>query len=69
MAKIKSSISPTSDITEDTRPETDYEHNQRYLNDIDRATFHGLHAPPKGPRGIVHRISIAENAPHIFKTK
>jgi len=61
----KSPIPP--DISESTRPETDYEHNQRYLSDMDRATFSGHHAPSKGPRGIVHRLSGAENAPHIFK--
>lgn len=52
---------------DETRPETDYEHSQRYLSDIDRSTWRGEHAPAKGARGIVHKISTAENAPHIYK--
>lgn len=66
MPKSKSPI-PAS-TSDDGRPETDYEHNQRYLNDIDRSTFQGNHPPSsKGPRGTVHRMSVASNAPHIFK--
>lgn len=65
MAKSKSPI--PSPVDESTRPETDYEHSQRYLNDIDRSTWRGAHAPSKGARGIVHKLSVAENLPHIFK--
>jgi hypothetical protein len=66
MAKIKSSIVPST--SESTRPETDAEHSQRFLNDIDRATWSGTHPPiSKGPRGIVHKMGVLENVPHIFK--
>lgn len=56
-----------SPVDETTRPETDLEHSQRYLNDIDRATWRGEHAPPKGARGTVHKISVALSVPHIYK--
>lgn len=70
MAKIKGSIVPSSPIGDDTRPETDSEHQQRFLNDIDRATWQGNHPPSsKGPRGIVHKIGLAEHVPHIYKPK
>lgn len=70
MAKIKSSISPAPpSAMDDTRSETDAEHSQRFLNDIDRATWQGNHAPSKGPRGTVHRIGVAEHVPHIYKAK
>ncbi len=65
MARSKSPI-PTP-VDETTRPETDLEHSQRYLNDIDRATWRGNHAPSKGAKGIVHKVSVAENVPHIYK--
>lgn len=68
MAKIKSSIVPSANSN--TRPETDAEHQQRFLNDIDRATYNGTHPPSsKGPRGIVHRMGVLEQAPHIWKAK
>lgn len=68
MAKIKSSIVPSMDSS--TRPETDAEHQQRFLNDMDRATWQGTHPPTsRGPRGIVHKMGVLENAPHIFKAK
>lgn len=53
---------------DETRPETDYEHSQRYLNDIDQAVFRGNHPPTKmGPRAVIHKVSVAERAPHIYK--
>jgi len=59
-----------SPIDETTRPETDYEHSQRFLNDIDRRTFQGTHPPTtRGPRGIVHKIAVASNVPHIYQDK
>jgi hypothetical protein len=54
-------------VSETTRPETDFEHQQRYLNDIDRSTWRGEHAPAKGPRAQIHKMSVAENVPHIYK--
>lgn len=55
---------------DDTRPETAAEHSQRFLNDIDRATWNGNHPPSsKGPKGIVHKIGLAEHVPHIYKPK
>jgi len=68
MAKqmIPSATSHDTD-PEGSRPETDFEHSQRYLNDIDRNTWRGTHAPAKGAKGMIHKISVAENAPHIFK--
>jgi hypothetical protein len=70
MAKIKSSITPSGSADDGGTPETDSEHSQRFLDDIDRATWRGGHPPSsKGPRGIVHRIGVAEQAPHIFKAK
>jgi len=57
---------------DDTRPETDSEHQQRFLNDIDRSTWQGTHPPSannKGPKGIVHKIGLAEHVPHIYKVK
>lgn len=57
---------PMSDA-DSTRPETDYEHSQRFLSDIDRSTWRGTHPPSKlGPRGVVHKESVAANVPHIF---
>lgn len=68
MAKIKSSIVPSP--TDNTRPETDQEHSQRFLDDIDRATWVGHHPPTsKGPRGVVHKMGVLENVPHIFKAQ
>lgn len=61
------SVVPTS-IDETTRPETDYEHTQRFLNDIDRSTWRGVHPPTHpGPHGVVHKLSIASNVPQIYK--
>jgi hypothetical protein len=67
MAKPRSIIPPSVD--EGSRPETDFEHSQRFLNDVDRSTWRGTHAPGKGPRGIVHKMAVAENVPHIFQAK
>lgn len=68
MAKPKSVI--PSSVDESSRPETDYEHSQRFLSDIDRSTWRGAHPPSHpGPKGIVHKMAAASNAPHIFQTK
>jgi hypothetical protein len=68
MAKSKSPI-PESDA-ESPRPESDYEHQQRFLYDIDRSTWRGVHPPSHpGPRGIVHKLAVASNVPHIFQSK
>jgi len=58
-------VSPPSQET--TAPETDNEHNQRYMSDMDHAIWQGNHPPPKGPRAVVHRMATAERAPHIYK--
>lgn len=55
------------DSADEQRPETDYEHSQRYLNDIDRSTWRGVHAPARGQRGTVHKIAVASNVPQIYK--
>lgn len=66
MAKRPSVIPPTS--AESLRPETDFEHSQRFLSDIDRSTWRGTHPPSHpGPKGIVHKMAMAENVPHILK--
>ena len=65
--KAKSPVPMSAD--DSSRPETDYEHSQRFLNDIDRSTWRGTHAPGKGPRGIVHKMAVADNVPHIFRSK
>ena len=63
--KAQAPIGPAPD---ETRPETDYEHSQRYLNDIDRNVWTGNHPPSsKGPRAVIHKMSVAERAPHIYK--
>ena len=68
MARPKSPIPQSADSS--TRPETDFEHNQRFLSDIDRSTWRGYHPPSSpGPRGVVHRLSVASNVPHIFQEK
>lgn len=68
--RSRAQSSPPINPVDDTRPETDSEHSQRFLNDIDRALWHGTHPPSsKGPRGIVHKIGLAEHVPHIYKAK
>ena len=68
MAKSKSPI-PPSDAGE-SRVESDYEHQQRFLSDIDRSTWRGTHPPSHpGPRGIVHKLAVASNVPHTFESK
>jgi hypothetical protein len=63
------SIVPPSDA-ESTRPESDFEHSQRFLSDIDRSTWRGTHPPSHpGPHGIVHKMAVASNVPHIFQAK
>lgn len=60
------SIIPPS-LSDTSRPETDYEHSQRFLNDMDRSTWRGTHPPSHpGVRGVVHKESVAANVPHIF---
>lgn len=62
----KSLIPPT--IEDTSRPETDFEHTQRFLNDIDRSTWRGVHPPSHpGARAVVHTESVASRVPHIFK--
>jgi hypothetical protein len=69
MAKGKNSPMPMNDLPSETvAPETDYEHSQRFLTDIDRAVWQGNHPPTHpGPHAIVHRMATAERAPHIYK--
>jgi hypothetical protein len=68
MAKNRNIIPPS--VSDTSRPETDFEHGQRFLSDIDRRTWQGTHPPSHpGPRGIVHKMAVAENVPHIYSTK